>query len=136
MPRVVLEVLNVFFFLFHTCLVVFNVAGWAWKRTRLWNLYSLGLTAFSWFLMGIWYGTGYCVCTDLHFRVRETLGIHDNADNYLQLLARHVLGLDPSPAMVRQIAGLVFGLCLVASITLNVRDRFSSSAARTRDFRF
>ena len=61
-----LVVLNILFFIFHTSLIVFNVAGWAWRATRRWNLLTLSLTAVSWFAMGLWYGVGYCICTDWH----------------------------------------------------------------------
>jgi hypothetical protein len=123
MQRFGLEVLNIGFFVFHTVLIVFNVIGWAWKRTRIWNLVTLGLTALSWFVMGAFYGIGYCVCTQFHFEVREALGIHDGADNYLQLLARTLLGIDPAPSTVRQIAGIGFGVSVVMSVALNIRDR-------------
>lgn len=126
MPRALLEVLNVAFFAFHTALIVFNMIGWAWKRTRRWNLAALGLTAASWFLMGMYYGVGYCVCTQMHFWVRAALGIHDGADNYLQLLARSVLGLDPSAASVRQLAAYGFAMSLFVSVALNLRDRYPS----------
>jgi hypothetical protein len=124
MQRALLEFLNAGFFAFHSALIVFNVIGWAWKRTRIWNLATLGLTAFSWFVMGAVYGTGYCICTHLHFLVRESLGIHDNADNYLQLLARNLLGVDPAASTVRQVAAFGFGLSVIMSIALNLRDRY------------
>jgi hypothetical protein len=127
-PHALLVALNIGFFVFHTSLITFNVIGWAWKRTRLYNLCCLFLTAASWLLMGIWHGVGYCICTDLHFKVRQALGIHDGADNYLQLLARNVLGIDPPSSLVRQVAGLVFGLCVMASIALNYRDRAEAIA--------
>ncbi len=111
------------FFVFHTCLILFNITGWAWRRTRPWNLALLGLTAASWFLMGIWKGTGYCIFTDWHFQVRAALGIHETADNYLQLLCRTLTGYDPAPLLVRQVAALFFGTSVIASGVLNLRDR-------------
>ena len=53
------QLLNIFFFVFHTLLMLFNCFGWAWKKTRPWNLVTLLLTAGSWFIVGIWYGWGY-----------------------------------------------------------------------------
>ena len=50
----------------HTALVLFNMFGWIWKRTRVAHLITLGLTAFSWFALGAIYGWGYCLCTDYH----------------------------------------------------------------------
>ena len=94
-----LPVLNVAFFAFHTALILFNVFGWIPRRTRRWNLATLLATLFSWTLMGIWYGQGYCVCTDWHLRVRAAMGIQDHADNYLVLLVRILTGWDPPVAL-------------------------------------
>ncbi len=117
-----LAFLNVFFFVFHTALIFFNVLGWIPKKLRKWNLATLLLTAFSWTVMGIWFGRGYCVCTDLHWRVRAAMGIHDHADSYLVLLVRTLSGWDPPVPLVNAIALWVFVISLTMSVGLNVRD--------------
>jgi hypothetical protein len=119
---VVLPVLNVAFFVFHTALILFNVFGWVDRRTRRWNLATLLLTLFSWTAMGIWFGRGYCVCTDLHWRVRAAMGIQDHADSYLALLVRILSGWDPPVTLVNNVAAVVFLLALITSMTLNLRD--------------
>jgi len=75
--------LNYFFFLFHTLFTLFNMFAWIPRRTRKWNLVTLLLTAFSWFVVGIWYGWGYCFCTDWHWAVREKLGYRDQENSYI-----------------------------------------------------
>ncbi len=117
-----LPVLNVAFFAFHTALILFNVLGWISRRTRRWNLATLLATLFSWTLMGIWFGQGYCVCTDWHFRVRAAMGIQDRADNYLVLLVRILTGWDPPLPWVKAVAGVGFAFSLAMSVGLNVRD--------------
>ena len=52
--------LNFFFYIFHTALILFNCFGWIVPKFSRWHLASLLLTAFSWFVLGIWYGWGYC----------------------------------------------------------------------------
>jgi hypothetical protein len=123
--------LDAFFWVFHTALILFNVLGWIPLRTRRWNLITLGLTAFSWLVMGLWKGVGYCVCTDLHFRVREALGIHDSASSYLQLMVFRFTGYWPQTALVNKVAGIVFAVSVVASIALNVRDWRRRRAAKS-----
>ena len=49
---------DIFFFVFHSMFILFVLVGWAWKRTRLAHLVVVGLTALSWFGLGIWYGFG------------------------------------------------------------------------------
>ena len=123
--------LNVAFFVFHTALILFNVFGWIPSKTRRWNLATLLVTLFSWTVMGIWFGQGYCICTDLHWRVRREMGIDDRADSYLVLLVRMLSGWDPPPALVNNVAAGVFIVSLTLSIGLNVRDLL---ARRARTF--
>ena len=87
-----LAFLDILFFVFHTALMGFNLLGWAWRRTRVAHLIALSLTAFSWFVVGAFYGWGYCFCTDWHFRVRERLGYADPDTNYVQLLVNKLFG--------------------------------------------
>jgi Protein of Unknown function (DUF2784). len=119
-----LLVLDVFFLAFHTLWVVFNMAGWAWRRTRRLHLVTMGLTAFSWFVIGpLWYGTlGYCLCTDWHWAVRRQLGYADRSQGYVHFLAHTLLGLDLSPRATDLLTGGVFGLAAVMTVALNFRD--------------
>jgi len=114
--------LNIFFFMFHTCVILFIVFGWMWKKTRLANLILIVLTAFSWFFLGIWYGFGYCPCTDWHWQVRMKLGLYDTSTSYLEFLVEKLTGLDVSRALVDifAVAFLVAAFCL--SVVLNIRD--------------
>jgi hypothetical protein len=72
MDKLVLyKVADSFFIIFHSVLICFNLFGWIPKALRKWNLFSLILTTFSWFILGIFYGFGYCFLTDWHWEVRE-----------------------------------------------------------------
>lgn len=126
------EFLNIFFFLFHSCIILFNIFGWIWKKTRLANLILILLTAISWFLLGIWYGFGYCPCTDWHWQVREKLGLYDTSTSYLEFLVEELTGLDVSRELVDifAVAFLVIALCL--SIVLNVRDLKKKKRKKSR----
>ena len=79
------SILNGLFFVFHTAWIAFNCVGWIWRRTRPWQLATVSLTALSWFGLGVWYGWGYCPCTDWHWQVRARLG-HQDPPSYIQLL--------------------------------------------------
>lgn len=108
--------------MFHTCIILFNIFGWIWKKTRLANLILLSLTAFSWFFLGIWYGYGYCPSTDWHWQVRMKLGIYDMQSSYLEFLFETFTGLDVSRTLVDIFALIFLGAAFCASIVLNIRD--------------
>lgn len=117
------EILNIFFFVFHTFLVLFNCLGWIWKKTRLLNLFTLLLTAASWFIVGIWKGWGYCYCTDWHWQVREKLGLYDQSRSYIHFLVLKLTGIDVDINLVDKVTLIVFFISLVVSTYLNFRDR-------------
>ena len=109
-------------FLFHTSLVLFNCTGWIWRRTRRWHLATLAATATSWVILGIWFGPGYCVCTDLHWRVRAALGQHVTEQTYIQYLVARLTGWVPPVDLATSVTAAVFAFAVVLSLLLNKRD--------------
>jgi len=114
--------LNYFFFSFHTAFTIFNITGWIFPKTRKWNLVTLLLTAFSWFVLGIWYGWGFCFCTEWHWEVREHLGYHDQTDSYIHFLLLKLTGINFNIEWVERITLIVFLFSLLMSIWLNIKD--------------
>jgi hypothetical protein len=117
-----LPFLDKFFFVFHSCLIVLILFGWAWKRTRLANLVVILLTAFSWFILGIWYGYGYCPSTDWHWKVRARMGIPDLPTSYTKFLIDSLTGWDVSQRAVDIVTLVLLIGALTASLYTNVRD--------------
>jgi hypothetical protein len=116
-----LFVLDKTFFALHTLLMGFNMVGWAWQRTRLCHLTTLLLTAASWFVLGAFYGWGYCICMDWHAQVRRQLGYHDTATSYLQLLVAETLGISLDRTLSDWITGGVFGFIVIVTIVTWMR---------------
>jgi hypothetical protein len=117
-------VLDYFLLIFHTFLIVFNLLGWAWKYTRRCNLYSLLLVAFSWLLLGIWYGIGYCPLTDLHWFVKYKIGEHTLPDSYIKFLVDYYFNTDSDPVLIDYITGISFFVALIVSVYFNFKNRF------------
>ena len=116
------QLLNIFFFVFHTVLMLFNCFGWAWKKARRWNLVTLLLTASSWFIIGIWYGWGYCFCTDWHWAVREKMGLFDQSNSYVHFLLLKLTGINFQKDLVDKATLIVFFTSLGLSSWLNIVD--------------
>ncbi len=113
--------LDKFFFVFHSTLIVFNLLGWIWKKTRLANLIVILLTFLSWFVLGIWYGFGYCPSTEWHWLVRRKLGYYDLPSTYTKFLIDSLTGWDVNPELVKILTVLLLALALFASLLTNVR---------------
>jgi len=121
------QFLNIFFFVFHTLFTVFNVVGWIFPKTRKLHLITMSLTAFSWFILGIWYGWGYCFCTDWHWDVREKLGYHDRSNSYIHFLILKLTGADLNENLVENITLILFIISFALSIWLNIKDHLRKS---------
>jgi len=114
--------LNVFFFVFHSSLILLILFGWIWKRTRLVNLAVVLLTAFSWTVLGIWYGFGFCPCTEWHWQVRMKLGYYDMPSSYTKFLIDALTGLDVDQRLSDILAVSLLAAALVGSVWTNIRD--------------
>ena len=116
------QALNVGFFVFHTSWIAFNCLGWMWRCTRPWQLGTVSLTALSWFGLGLWFGWGYCPCTDWHWHVRARLGFSD-PPSYIQLLIREVTGIELGPDAADALAIVTLAATALLGVTLSIRDR-------------
>lgn len=114
--------LDIFFLVFHSSLVIFNLFGWIWKKTRRLNLITLLLTGGSWFILGIFYGIGYCPLTDWHFRILEKLGKTDLPNSYMAYLAERLTGIRFDPHLVDTFTLAGFAVALMLSLIVNIRD--------------
>lgn len=114
-----LEFLNIFFLVFHTLLILFNLLGWIWKPLRRANLVILLLTAGSWFILGIFYGFGYCPFTDWHYDVLHKLGKTNLPDSYIQYLLETFFHLDVTQKTTDMFTLLGLILALICSVYTN-----------------
>ena len=121
MPEPILKIIDVFFIGFHTILILFNVFGWLVPRWRFANFISLSLTAFSWFILGIWFGWGYCVCTDWHWQIREMLGYQNTSSSYIHFLILELTNINIPTKLVDTTTAIVFFAVFLISIYLNLR---------------
>ena len=120
---VLYHLLDIFFIVFHSCLILFNLTGWIWHRTRRLNLLSLVFTAFSWLVLGIWYGIGYCPCTDWHWQIRHALGKYDMPHSYIKFLVDMIFKTDVNAGMIDILTACLFSGALICSVFFNLRDR-------------
>jgi hypothetical protein len=117
-----LNFLDGFFFVFHSAVIVFALFGWVFRKTRKANLAVILFIAFSWFILGIWYGYGYCPCTDWHWQVREELGYLDMPSSYTKFLIDKATGWDVDQRGVDVLTLVLLGAAFTLSLAANLRD--------------
>lgn len=126
LPTFLLEAANIFFFVFHVCLILFNLFGWISRKTKKWNLATLALTAFSWLVLGYFYGWGYCFLTDWHWDVRNALGYSTDASSYLRFLLLRLTPFDLPADTVNTWTAILFGLAVLLSLYANFGQKIRS----------
>lgn len=118
-----LPFLNIFFFVFHTALVLFNLLGWMIPRYRRLHLITIVATALSWFVLGYWYGWGYCLCTDWHWQVREAMGLYDHSPSYIHFLILKLTGWNAHPHLVDACTLIGFLAGFTGTLWVNFRKK-------------
>ncbi len=116
------ELLDKFFFFFHLFLIIFNLFGWIWYKTRKANLLLLLLTGFSWVFLGIWYGFGYCPLTGWHWKVLHHLGYYNLPNSYVKYLLDRIFKYNFNANLVDTLVVIFFLIAFIASIYINIRD--------------
>ncbi|WP_317173135.1 DUF2784 family protein [Flavobacterium soyangense] len=86
---------------------------------------SLSLTALSWFVLGIWYGIGYCPFTDWHWKVRQLLGYNDESSSYIHFLIIKIFGVNLPENWVDTATVIMFFMAFFISIHLATKKRIS-----------
>ncbi len=115
--------LDSFFTVFHSGLVLFVLMGWVWRRTRRIHLIVAGLILLSWFGLGICFGWGYCPCTDWHWTVKHELGERHLPYSYVKYYMDRLTGVSWDPIVVDSGVVALGVLAFVLSCWFNLRDR-------------
>jgi hypothetical protein len=92
----------------HVAVVLAFTFAWIPRRTARLHGWLVALTAFSWLVIGYFKGFGYCVLTDLHWRVKRARGVTHLPGSFLKYMADHVSGTSVPVSYVNAIAAVVF----------------------------
>lgn len=119
--EVTLIILDYTFVVFHFSLVAFNLIGWIWHKTRRLHLYAISATIFSWVGLGVFYGWGYCPCTDWHWQVKRELGETGLPASYIKYYLDQIFGFSWEPFTVDVLVAVLGIGAFVISVLLNYR---------------
>jgi len=103
-----LHLLDLLFTLLHVLIIGFNLFGWIWPQTRKAHFICVLLTAFSWFILGIFFGLGYCPITDWQWQIKETLGESNLPDSFIKYFVDKLSGRDIDAGLIDLSTGLGF----------------------------
>jgi hypothetical protein len=115
----VLQILDFLLSIVHLVLIGFNLLGWIWPQTRKAHLITIVATAASWFILGIWYGMGYCPVTDWQWDVKEKLGETNLPNSFIKYFADKVTGKNLNPSLIDTITVCLFVTAALLSVYVN-----------------
>lgn len=113
--------LDLTLFAIHVSVISFNLFGWIRPSWRKAHLAVVLLTLSSWFILGFWYGFGYCFLTDWEWDIKRSLGETNLPHSFITYLTNNLLGLNMAATTVDVITVAAFVPAVVISIYLNVR---------------
>ena len=114
-----LHLLDIFYTALHLLIIGFNLFGWIWPKTRIAHFISILLTAGSWFLLGIWFGWGYCPITDWQWQVKEKLGEKHLPASFIEYYGEKIIGSSLDTGLVNLVTLLAFLLTALLSVYVN-----------------
>lgn len=114
-----LTMLDVLLTIVHVAITLFNLLGWISKRSRKAHFIAVLLTATSWFVLGIWFGIGYCPFTDWQWQVKEKLGERHLPNNFIEYIAESLTGYNLDSALVDTAIAIGFTLAALLSFYMN-----------------
>lgn len=114
-----LQLVDILYSLLHFIIIAFNLFGWIWPKTRKAHLISVIATAASWFLLGIWFGIGYCPITDWQWDVKERLGETDLPASFIKYFADKIFNTDFSSSLINTVTVVSFALAAMLSVYFN-----------------
>jgi hypothetical protein len=114
---------DIFFTIIHLAIILFNLFGWIPRSTRRAHFVMVILTAASWFILGIWFGMGYCPITDWQWRVKELRGEGNLPGNFVEYFAEKLSNHNFDSQLVNIVTGVSFALAALASVFVNFFGR-------------
>src|ERR1051325_8563191 len=114
-----LHFLDVVLTIVHFIIISFNLFAWIWPATRKAHFVCIVATAASWFILGIWYGIGYCPITDWQWRIKEKLGEHNLPSSFIKYYADKISGKNISSALIDNVTLISFLLAIFLSFYFN-----------------
>lgn len=114
-----LLLLDILLTILHIVVTLFNITGWMFRKTRRLHLVIIALTFASWFILGFWYGFGYCFLTDWHWDIKRQRGITDLPASFIKFAADKISGRNISPSLVNTVTLAIFIATILLTIYVN-----------------
>ena len=122
--RVLLIAADRFLYLFHICFMLAIVFGWIPQATRMFNWYLIVVTLISWVGLGLVFGFGFCLLTDIQSRIRQRLFADGSMPSFVKDMLERITGRELNAFHVEVVTQVIFYLSAAASFYANFAYRW------------
>ena len=122
------RLLDIFLTFLHLAIIFFNLFGWIPISTRKAHLISILLTAASWFLLGIWFGIGYCPITEWQWNIKEQLGETNLPASFITYYGEKITETELNDETINIVTVVCFAFAVIMSLYINFfkKNRFQA----------
>ena len=104
--------MNIFFHLVHISIIFFFLFGWTSDRTIVAHFILSVLILISWCGLGYFYGFGYCLVTDIQWKIKRRMGDEPYTKYYIKYMVDKVTGQQTSAQIINRITTYSFFVIL------------------------
>ena len=114
----ILSLANILFHFVHLAIIFFFLFGWLAGKTLLAHFILSILILLSWCGLGIFYGFGYCLVTDIQWKIKKRMDEKPYTEYYIKYMIDKVTGFDTNPNTVNTVTQYSFFIILFISMFL------------------
>jgi len=114
-----LKTFDILLTILHFAIIGFNLFGWVWKPLRRAHFIVVCATAGCWFILGIWFGIGYCPITDWDWQIKTKLGELNLPNSFIKYYADKISGKDVDSSLIDTLTAAVFFIAALLSVYFN-----------------
>ncbi len=123
-PTYALKLLDFLLHLIHLSIIGFFIFGWLIESTRIAHFILSLLILISWCGLGIFFGFGYCLVTDIQWKIKKRLNQIPTTEFYIKYILDKMSGLNINPNIINGITTFAFFGIFIISISFILIDFF------------
>jgi len=110
--------LNLVLHIIHLSIIGFFLFAWIIPEYRGLHLILSFSIFFSWFGLGLFYGFGYCLVTDLQWKLKKESGYDPETPYYIKYIADKTTGANINSKLSNMVTTYTFFVISILSIVL------------------
>ncbi|MFH1075281.1 MAG: DUF2784 family protein, partial [Pseudomonadota bacterium] len=108
----------------------FFLVGWLFETMRLVHFILSFLILISWYGLGWFRGFGYCLVTDIQWKIKKLLKKEPSTEFYIKYIVDKTIGMDTNPNIINRMTTCIYFSILIISIILLSNEYFAGSVGR------